>query len=91
MQGPRDVALVHDYLNQRGGAERVVLELAAIWSKAPIHTSLYRPASTFPEFAARDVRTSFLDVAPVDGSFRSLFPLYPAAFRSLGPLDATSW
>ena len=88
MQRPGGVALVHDYLNQRGGAERVVLELAAMWPEAPLYTSLYRPGSTFPEFADRDVRTSFLDGAPVDRSFRSLFPLYPAAFRSLGPLDA---
>ncbi len=39
----RSVALVHDYLNQRGGAERVVLSMAAIWPDAPIYTSLYRP------------------------------------------------
>ena len=37
------VAIVHDYLNQPGGAERVVLELADVWSDAPIYTSLYRP------------------------------------------------
>jgi glycosyltransferase involved in cell wall biosynthesis len=83
-----DVALVHDYLNQRGGAERVVLELSDIWPAAPIYTSLYRPGSTFPAFAGRDVRTSFLDVVPVDRGFRNLFPLYPAAFRSLGKIVA---
>ena len=83
-----EVALVHDYLNQRGGAERVVLELAAIWPQAPIYTSLYRPHSTFPEFADRDVRASVLDRVPVDRGFRNLFALYPAAFRSLGELDA---
>jgi glycosyltransferase involved in cell wall biosynthesis len=80
------VAIVHDYLNQRGGAERCVLEMASIWPRASIYTSLYRPASTFPEFAARDVRTSRLNRLPVDGGFRNLFPLYPAAFRSFGRL-----
>ena len=85
---PVDVALVHDYLNQRGGAERVVLEMAAMFPSAPLYTSLYRHASTFPEFARSDVRTTFLDRLPVDGGFRALFPLYPAAFRSLGALDA---
>jgi glycosyltransferase involved in cell wall biosynthesis len=77
---------VHDYLNQRGGAEKVVLELADIWPDAPIYTSLYRPGSTFPEFQECDVHTSFLDRLPVDRSFRVLFPIYPSAFRSLGPI-----
>lgn len=80
------VALVHDYLNQRGGAERVVLEMAAMWPDAPIYTSLYRPGSTFPEFARSEIRTSPLDWLPVDSGFRNLFPLYPAAFRSFGVL-----
>src|SRR5690348_7900322 len=61
-----NVAIVHDYLNQRGGAERVVLELSNIWPDATIHTSLYRSASTFPEFRERTVRTTALDRLPVD-------------------------
>ena len=85
---PSDVALVHDYLNQRGGAERVVLEMASMWPDAPVYTSLYRPESTYPEFGAIDVRPSLLDRLPIDGGFRRLFPLYPAAFRSLGALSA---
>jgi glycosyltransferase involved in cell wall biosynthesis len=82
------VAIVHDYLNQRGGAEKVVLELADIWPAAPIYTSLYRPQSTFPAFAQHVVRASPLDHLPVDQSFRMLFPLYPAAFRMLGEISA---
>lgn len=84
---PGSVAIVHDYLNQPGGAERVVLVMARMWPVAPIYTSLYRPDSTFPEFGAADVRTSPLNRLPVDRSFRNLFPLYPAAFRSLGTLE----
>ena len=83
---PASVAIVHDYLNQPGGAERVVLEMARIWPAATIYTSLYRADSTFPEFRDRRLRTSFLDGLPVDGGFRRLFPLYPAAFRSFGRL-----
>lgn len=82
------VALVHDYLNQCGGAERVVLEMAKLWEDAPIHTTLYRRQSTFPGFADLDVRTSPLDALPVDAKFRRLFPLFPAAVRSLGLVDA---
>lgn len=82
------VAIVHDYLNQRGGAERVVLEMSNMWPQAPIYTSLYRPESTFAEFRGRDIRTSFLDRLPVNARFRNLFPLYPAAFGSFGEIDA---
>jgi glycosyltransferase involved in cell wall biosynthesis len=80
------VAIAHDYLNQRGGAERVVVELARIFPGAPVYTSLYRADSTFPEFARLDVRTSPIDRLPVDTRFRTLLPLYPAAFRALSPL-----
>ncbi len=85
---PGSVAIVHDYLNQRGGAERVVLELAAQWPQAPIHTTLYRPESTFAEFGERRIETSWVDRLPVDRRFRSLLALYPSAIRSLGVLDA---
>ena len=87
MAGAR-VAIVHDYLNQRGGAEKVVLEMSNMWPQAPIYTSLYRPDSTFDEFRGRDIRTSFLDRIPLDRGFRNLFPLYPAAFWSFGEIDA---
>ena len=61
MTGRPPVALVHDYLTQRGGAERVVLTLADAYPGATIHTSLYDPDGTFPGFAAHDVRTLPLD------------------------------
>ena len=87
MQDHDDVALVHDYLNQRGGAERVVLAMAKVWPRAPIYTSLYRPGSTFSEFRQHAVHTSWLDRLPVDRRFRVLFALYPSAFRSLGVIE----
>lgn len=83
-----EVALAHDYLNQRGGGERVALELAQMFPSAPIFTSLYRPGSTFPEFGSHRIVTSFLDRAPIDRGFRGLLPGYPLAMRSLGPIDA---
>jgi glycosyltransferase involved in cell wall biosynthesis len=82
-----NTGIVHDYLNQFGGAERVVLELAQIWPDAPIYTSLYRPESTFPEFHAKEIHTSPLNHLSIDRGFRSLFPLYPWAFRSFGTLQ----
>jgi len=44
------VAIVHDFLTQRGGAERVVLHIASKVKDPVIVTSLYAPGSTFPEF-----------------------------------------
>lgn len=51
------MALVHDYLTQRGGAERVVLSMLEAFPGVPLHTSLYEPSTTFPAFADHDVRT----------------------------------
>jgi glycosyltransferase involved in cell wall biosynthesis len=84
---PGSVAVVHDYLNQCGGAERVALELARTWPGSRVYTSLYRPSSTFSEFAELDVGVSPLNRLPVDEHFRALAPLYPLAFRSLGRLS----
>ncbi len=82
------VALVHDYLTQRGGAERVVLELAKIFPEAPIHTSLYAPDATFPEFSKLDVRTMALNRIGVLRSHHRLgLPLFAPAFSRLH-LDA---
>jgi len=55
------VAIVHDYLTQRGGAERVVLAMLRAFPGAPVYTTLYEARGTFPEFAEADVRTSPLD------------------------------
>jgi glycosyltransferase involved in cell wall biosynthesis len=59
------VAIVHDYVTQRGGAERVVLSMMKAFPDAPLHTSLYDQEGTFPQFAGADVRTSVLDRAGV--------------------------
>lgn len=55
------VAIAHDYLTQRGGAERVALAMARMFAQAPIYTSLYLPDGTFEGFEEYDVRTSVLD------------------------------
>ena len=47
---------MHDYLTQRGGAERVVLAMAEAFPRAPVFTSLYELSETYPAFGAIDVR-----------------------------------
>jgi glycosyltransferase involved in cell wall biosynthesis len=81
---PGSIALVHDYLTQRGGAERVVLALTRAFPGAPLHTSLYEPATTFPEFAAVDVRPLPLNrLAPLRRRHRLALPLLAPAFSGL--------
>ena len=58
------VALAHDYLTQRGGAERVALVLAEAFEGSPLYVSCYEPSQTFPQFADLDVRTSWINKVP---------------------------
>jgi len=76
------VAIVHDYLTQRGGAERVVLSMLRAFPGAQVHTSLYDDDSTFPEFRAADIQTLALDrVGPLRRAHRLAFPLLAPAFQ----------
>ena len=84
MSGRPRIALVHDYLTQRGGAERVVAALARAWPEAPISTSFYEPGSTFPEFAAHSVHTLPIDrIALFRHHHRLALPLLAPAFSRL--------
>jgi glycosyltransferase involved in cell wall biosynthesis len=82
MPEPR-VALVHDFLSQRGGAERVVLELAKAWPGAPLYTSIYDPEATFEGFKSIDVRTTAMQTTTDPARFRRAVLRYPRAFRAL--------
>jgi glycosyltransferase involved in cell wall biosynthesis len=77
------LAIVHDSLVNRGGSERVVLELHELWPDAPIFTSLFHPEATYSGFGGADVRTSPLQRLSRDPeSFRRFLPLFPRAFAS---------
>lgn len=77
------VALVHDYLVERGGAEKVLAALHHAFPTAPIYTSVYNPETTLEVFRRADVRTSFLQrLTAHPERYRALLPLYPLAFRS---------
>lgn len=58
------VALVHDYLNQAGGAEKVLRVLQAIFPEAPIFTLLYDEKKLGHIFPADKVRPSFIQKMP---------------------------
>ena len=77
------MVLVHDYLTQRGGAERVVLSLTHAFPQAPVFTSLFEPDTTFPQFANVDVRALSLNrLALFRSRHRLAFPLFALAFAS---------
>ena len=60
---PARVAIVHDFLSQHGGAERVVLRFAGLFPDAPVYTAFYDADGAFPAFNDLDVRTSRLQGA----------------------------
>jgi glycosyltransferase involved in cell wall biosynthesis len=84
------VALVHDYLNQYGGAERVLEVLHGMYPAAPIYTSMYAPRLMPPAYRRMDIRTSFMQRLPGVARHHQKYLLaYPLAFESfqLGGYD----
>jgi len=57
------IALVHDYLVQDGGAEKVLEVLQDIWPEAPTFV-LFFDKEKMSQFANKDIRTSFLQRFP---------------------------
>jgi len=75
------VALVHDYLTQRGGAERVVADLATTFPEAPLFTSLFEPSLTYPEFQQLNITSSKLNQFSLFRHHHRLaLPLYASVF-----------
>lgn len=77
------VALVHDWLNQYGGAERVLEEFHALFPDAPVYVSMYDPDRMPKAYRDWDIRTSWMQRLPlVKKKHQPFMPLYPAAFES---------
>jgi glycosyltransferase involved in cell wall biosynthesis len=79
----RRIALVHDFLLDLRGAERVFLAMCDLWPEADLYTAVYDPAGTDGRFEHRNVYTSPLQkLRPTSRTFRALLPFYPAAIES---------
>lgn len=77
------VAIVHDFLMQMGGAEKVVEVFHDLFPEAPIFTSAYDPDAMPPAYRSWDIRTSFLQKLPAKRlTHRGALLLYPTAFES---------
>ncbi|MBI4318697.1 MAG: glycosyltransferase [Chloroflexi bacterium] len=84
------VAIVCSWLNQYGGAERVLESLHDLYPGAPIYTSMFLPEAMPRAYREWDIRTSFLDRLPfVKRHHQAFLPLYPLAFEQfdLGEYD----
>lgn len=86
MSKPR-IAIVHDYLREYGGAERVLEALHKLYPQAPVYTAFIDQKAMgrhWQNFADWDLRTTWLAKVPfVNKLFSPLRVLAPAAFASL--------
>ncbi len=75
------LALVHDWLNQMGGAENVLEELVELFPAAPLYTSMYDPAKMPDTYRGWDIRTTFMQHLPgYSDHHQAWLPVYPLAF-----------
>ncbi|HUS49621.1 MAG TPA: glycosyltransferase [Candidatus Paceibacterota bacterium] len=82
------IAIVHDYLNQYGGAERVIEVMHEIFPEAPVFTSIYQPENMPDSFKKMDIRVTFMQKFPfLDRFYKKYFMLYPIAMKSLKVKD----
>ncbi len=74
------IALVHDYLSQDGGAERVLRSLQRLYPEAPTFVLFHDRAKAHEAFQDRQIRESFLKWLPGGRShYRWYLPLMPLA------------
>ncbi|MCB9126298.1 MAG: glycosyltransferase [Ardenticatenales bacterium] len=72
------VALVHDWLNQIGGAESVLIALKELFPEAPVYTSIYDPTAMPAVMQRWEIRTSAMDRIPrIHQHHQAALPLYP--------------
>ncbi|MDP1620119.1 MAG: glycosyltransferase [Candidatus Moranbacteria bacterium] len=70
------IALVHDYLVQVGGAEKVLECFTEVFPDAPIHTLVYDKKLMHGFFEGKDIRTSFLQNIPFSRKKHRVFPQF---------------
>ena len=78
------VAMVHDWLVNYGGAERVVEAILEIFPQADIYTLVYDEKKMGKSFPKEKVKTTFLQKIPkATKLYTKLLPLMPLAFEEL--------
>jgi glycosyltransferase involved in cell wall biosynthesis len=83
------LSLVHDFLIQMGGAEKVVEVMAEAYPEAKIYTSATFGENLFPVFRSPRVRNSWMNWIPgMQRLHKKLFFLYPFAFKSMDIVES---
>lgn len=83
------LALVHDWLNQIGGAEDVLETLVNLYPDSPLYTSIYAPELMPQRYRQWDIRTQWIDRMPgIHNHHQPYLPLYPLAW---GGLDLSAY
>jgi glycosyltransferase involved in cell wall biosynthesis len=78
------VAIVHDWLNQIGGAEGVLEALVELFPGATVYTSIYWPEGMPAAYREWDIRTTWMDRLPgIHRHHQPYLLLYPPAFGGL--------
>ena len=82
------ITLVHDWLNNLGGAERVLIELHRIFPEAPIHALFYNKKFAREHLPDAKIITSGLQKFPfITKTYPFLLPLMPSAIESFDMSD----
>lgn len=78
------IALAHDWLNQRGGAEKVLEQMVAMYPDAPVFTTIYGPELMPAWYRRWSIRPTWLNRAlAIQHHHQPYLPFYPAAVTSL--------
>ena len=90
MNGPRRVALAHDWLNGMRGGERCLDLICGEFPEADLYTLLYRPELVSDSIRRRTVHVSGLQRIPgFQGHYRWFLPLFPMAIESFRVPEGT--
>ncbi len=77
----QNIALVHDWITNVAGAERVLWEISSLFPDAPIYTAVF-DKNRAKKFSTKDIKTSILQNIPFSKTKRELLiPFTPFAFE----------
>jgi glycosyltransferase involved in cell wall biosynthesis len=83
-----NIAIVHDYFIQLGGAEKVAEELYRMFPESSLFATVALPDCLPPRLADVPIRTSWMQKLPrMKERFRFYFPLYPLGVSALDLSD----
>lgn len=78
------IAIIHDWLTNMGGAERIIRILHSLFPEAPIYTVVYDKENMPEDFRQMDIRTSFIQRMPFGvKKYQAYLPLMPTAVEQL--------